>query len=116
MFGYGDGLPRALSNRGQVLVRGRRAPIVGRVCMDMSVVDVTDIPEAAVGDEVVLVGTQGGEEIPVDEIATACGTINYEILSGIAPRVHRLYLRDGQVVATSSLLVGREEAAPVCAG
>lgn len=116
MFGYGDGLPRALSNRGRVLVRGRRAPIVGRVCMDMSVVDVTDIPEAAVGDEVVLVGTQGGEEIPVDEVAEACGTINYEILSGITARVSRLYLRDGRVVVTNSLLGEREEPAPVCAG
>lgn len=89
--GYGDGLPRALSNRGQVLVRGQRVPIIGRVCMDMSMLDVTDVPNVAEGDEVVLVGRQGSESIPVEELAELCGTISYEILCGIAARVERVY-------------------------
>jgi alanine racemase len=90
--GYADGLGRLLSNRGQVLIRGRRVPIVGRVCMDMTMVDVTDVPEVAVGDEAVLIGRQGTEEISADEVADLQGTISYEILSRIGPRVPRVYL------------------------
>ena len=96
--GYADGLPRALSNRGWVLVRGRRAPIIGRVCMDMCLVDVTEVPGVAVGDEVVLLGRQGEEEIRAEEVAALCDTISYEILCGIGPRVPRLLLRQGRVV------------------
>ncbi|MEE8345760.1 MAG: alanine racemase, partial [Dehalococcoidia bacterium] len=84
MCGYADGLPRSLSNRGSMLVRGRRVPIVGRVCMDMCMVDVTDVPEVEVGDEVMIIGRQGETEITVDELADMCGTISYEILCGIA--------------------------------
>jgi alanine racemase len=90
--GYADGVGRLLSNRGQVLIRGRRAPIVGRVCMDMTMVDVTDLPEARVGDEAVLIGRQGAEEITADEVAELQGTISYEVLCGIGPRVPRVYL------------------------
>lgn len=90
--GYGDGLPRLLSNRGHMLVRGRRAPIVGRVCMDQTVLDVTDVPGVAEGDEVVVIGVQGDEFIGADEIARHAETNVYEILCGIAPRVPRDYV------------------------
>jgi alanine racemase len=90
--GYADGCGRLLSNRGQVLIRGRRAPILGRVCMDMTMVDVTGIAEARVGDEAVLIGRQGGEEITADEVAELQGTISYEVLCRIGPRVPRVYL------------------------
>ena len=89
--GYADGVGRLLSNRGQVLIRGRRVPIVGRVCMDMTMVDVTDLPDVRVGDEAVLIGRQGEEEISADEVAELQGTISYEILSRIGPRVPRVY-------------------------
>lgn len=104
MCGYADGLPRALSNRGSVLVRGRRAPIVGRVCMDMCMVDVSDIPDVVVDDEVVIIGRQGEQEISADELAELCGTISYEILCGISARVPRLYLRQGRVVSKQTLV------------
>lgn len=90
--GYADGVGRLLSNRGQVLIRGRRVPIVGRVCMDMTMVDATDLPDVRVGDEGVLIGRQGDEEISADEVAALQGTISYEILSRIGPRVPRVYL------------------------
>ena len=91
-FGYGDGLPRLLSNRGQVLIHGQRVPIRGRVCMDQCIVDVTDVPEVKVGDEVVLLGCQGNEEINVDEIAHWANTINREIFTGICTDLPRIYL------------------------
>jgi alanine racemase len=106
LCGYADGLPRALSNRGSVLVRGQRAPIVGRVCMDMCMVNLSDIPDVAVDDEVVIIGRQGEEEISADEVAELCGTISYEILCGISARVSRLYLRQGRIVSRQTL--GRE--------
>jgi alanine racemase len=89
--GYADGYRRAFSNRASVLVRGRRAPVAGTVCMDLCLVDVTGIPGAAVGDEVVLLGNQGGERISADELASHAGTISYEIFCGIGPRVPRVY-------------------------
>ena len=98
MCGYGDGLPRVLSNRGSALVRGRRIPMVGRVCMDMFMADVTDVPAVAEGDEVVIIGRQGEAEITAQEIGDLCGTISYEILCGITARVPRLYLRAGRLV------------------
>jgi len=88
--GYADGYWRAYSNRAQVLVRGHRAKVVGRVCMDMCMVDVTDVPDAAVGDEVVLVGRQGTESIPASELAKIAGTIHYEVLCGVGARVPRV--------------------------
>ncbi|HXG41613.1 MAG TPA: alanine racemase [Dehalococcoidia bacterium] len=96
--GYADGLPRVLSNRGWMLVRGRRVPVIGRVCMDMCMVDVTEVPDVAVGDEVVIIGRQGEDELRVEEMASLCDTISYEILCGIGPRVPRLFLRQGRVV------------------
>jgi alanine racemase len=104
MCGYGDGLRRDLSNKGSVLIRGRRAPIIGRVAMDMCIVDVTDIPYVTLDDEVVIIGRQRDDEIPVEEVAVLCGTINYEILTGIAARVPRVYRRGGRIVAVQTLL------------
>lgn len=89
--GYADGYPRLLSNRGEVLVRGRRAPVVGRVCMDLTMVDLTDIPESRTGDEVMLIGEQGQERLTADEMARWSDTISYEILCGISRRVPRRY-------------------------
>jgi alanine racemase len=102
--GYGDGYHRLLSNRGQVLIRGQRAPIVGRVCMDQFVVKVSDIPNAQQDDEVVLLGQQGDDEISAEEVASWTGTINYEVTTSILPRVTRVYLKDGQVVAVDPLV------------
>lgn len=90
-IGYADGLSRLLSGRGQALILGRRVPIVGRVCMDMAMVDVTHLPGVRVGDEAVLIGRQGGEEITADEVAGLTGTISYEVLCRIGPRVPRIY-------------------------
>jgi alanine racemase len=90
-IGYADGVSRRLSNRGQVLLHGRRAPVIGVVCMDMMMVDVTHIPGAAVGDDVVLIGRQGYERITADDIASWLGTIPYEVLCAIGPRVPRRY-------------------------
>jgi alanine racemase len=92
-IGYADGLSRLLSGRGHALIRGRRVPIVGRVCMDMTMVDVTLVPDAAIGDEAVLIGRQAGEEITADEVADLLGTISYEVLCRIGPRVPRIYHR-----------------------
>ncbi len=89
--GYGDGYPRGLSRRGRMLVKGRSAPILGRICMDMTMIDVTGIEGVRVGDEVVIIGGQGDQTISVDEIAEVMGTINYEITCLIAPRVPRIY-------------------------
>lgn len=90
--GYADGCGRLLSNRGQVLIRGQRVPIVGRVCMDMTMVDVSSLPDVRVGDEAVLIGRQGADEITADEAAELQGTISYEVLCRIGPRVPRVYL------------------------
>lgn len=89
--GYGDGYPRALSNKGRVLINGTYAPIIGRVCMDQFMVDVTNVPNCKQGDEVVLIGRQGENEISVDEVARDADTINYEIICGINKRVPRIY-------------------------
>ncbi len=90
--GYGDGYHRLLSNRGEVLIRGKRAPIVGRVCMDQFVVDVSDIEGVQLNDEVVVFGRQGEEEIGVEEVAAWAETINYEVVTSLLPRVRRVYL------------------------
>lgn len=91
-IGYEDGLRRELSNRGHVLVRGRRAPIVGRVSMDLTLVDVTEIERVAVDDEVVIIGAQDETEITAEDLAAQIGTISYELTCGISDRVPRVYL------------------------
>lgn len=94
-IGYADGFSRANSNRGQALVRGRRAPIVGRVSMDAVLVDVTDAPGAETGDEVVLYGRQGEAEISIVEAAETLGTIPYELMTSLTARVPRVCVRRG---------------------
>ena len=88
--GYGDGLPRSMSNRGKVLIQGKRVDIVGRVCMNMIMADVTHVPGVAPGDEAVLIGRQGDEQISADELAGLTSTINYEVVTAVARRVPRI--------------------------
>jgi len=94
--GYGDGYGVVLSNQGEVLIRGKRAPIVGRVSMDMCTVDVSHIPECRMGDEVVMMGRQGAEEITASEIADRTRTISYEILCALGKRAPRVFLQKGK--------------------
>jgi alanine racemase len=91
--GYADGLNRQLSNRGQMLVHGQRVPIIGRVCMDLTMLDVGGIENVQIGDEVVIFGQQGNETLSVDEMAALLNTINYEIVSTITARIPRIYLK-----------------------
>ena len=103
--GYADGYRRSLSGKFHVLIRGRRAPILGRVCMDQLMVDVTGIPDAALGDRVVLIGTSGEESITVEQIAQAADSFNYEFVCGISRRVPRVYRSGGQNVSTVRYLL-----------
>jgi alanine racemase len=93
--GYADGYPRLLSNRARVIVRGEYAPVVGRVSMDLTIVDVTQIPNVAVGDEVILIGSSATESanktVDAVELARLCETVPYEILCGLSQRVPRVY-------------------------
>src|SRR5947207_4602130 len=98
--GYGDGLPRVAGESGTVLLRGRRVPFAGRICMDLVMLDVTDIADAREGDEVVLIGAQAGEKQTAGDLADACGTISYEIITAIRRRVPRRYFRGARAVAT----------------
>ena len=91
-IGYGHGLNRKLSNNGEVIIRGKKAPIIGTICMDQSLCDVTHIKDVSVGDEVVIIGKQGTEEIKADDLADKVGTIPYETLCNISRRVPRIYL------------------------
>ena len=103
--GYADGYSRLLSNQGEVLVRGKRFPVIGRVCMDQTMIDVTNLPHAEVGDEVVLWGRQGQEEITVEEIAEKIGTINYEIVHmPDKKRVPKLFIKNGRPYKIKSML------------
>ena len=104
--GYGDGLPRIAGDRGTVLLRGRRVPFAGRVCMDLVMLDVTEVDGAREGDEVMVIGAQGATRQTAEDLADACATINYEIVTGIRRRVPRRYFRGGQLVATRTLAEG----------
>jgi len=104
--GYGDGLPRVAGKRGAVLLRGQRVPFAGRICMDLVMLDVTAVEDAREGDDVTLIGAQSGAKQTAEDLADACGTINYEIVTGIRRRVPRRYFRGGQVVATRTLAEG----------
>jgi len=97
-IGYADGYSRFLSHKGEVLIRGRKAPIVGVVCMDMVMVDVTEVQGVSLDDEVVLMGSQGHEKITAEEIAEKIGTISYEVLCGISSRVPRIYSKGGRTL------------------
>lgn len=98
--GYGDGYPRGLSNRGYVLIRGRKAPILGRVCMDQFMVSVDEIPEAAEGDEVTLIGADGEQRITMEELGEISGRFNYELACDLGKRIPRVYVKNGQVTET----------------
>ncbi len=101
--GYADGVPRSLSEKGRVLLHGRRCPIAGRISMDLTTVDVSDLPEPPRrGDPVVFFGTQGGARLGVEEAAEAAGTVSWEILCGVGPRVPRIIMRAGVPVETHS--------------
>jgi alanine racemase len=90
-IGYADGYSRQLSNQGEVLIRGKRAPVIGRVCMDFVMVDVTDIPKVSLRDEVVLMGRQGRQQITAEEIAEKTNSITYEVLCLVGKRIPRVY-------------------------
>ena len=104
-IGYGDGLSR-LARGARLLVHGAAVPIAGRIAMDHVMLDVTDVPGVRAGDEATLIGAQAGAALSADDLARAWGTINYEVVTAIAPRVPRRYLRDGRLVATKTLADG----------
>jgi len=111
--GYGHGYPWLLSNRGDVLIRGRRAPIIGRVTMDLTMVDATEIPEIALGDEAVLFGEQGDARIALEEVAERAETIPYDILCSMGKRVVRVFQRGGHTVKVLTLVGERQESEAV---
>lgn len=96
--GYADGYPRSLSNKADVIIHGKKCPIVGRICMDQMMVDVTDIPDAAPMDEVTLIGKDGDEEITIEELGDISGRFNYELACDLGIRIPRLYYKDGVMV------------------
>lgn len=98
-IGYADGYPRQLSNRGYMLLHSRKAPIVGRICMDQLMLDVTDIADVHIGDTVTVFGKDGGEELSVDTLSDMCGTINYELVCLIGKRVPRVYIKNNEVIS-----------------
>lgn len=105
-IGYADGYTRLMSNKGKVLINGEFAPVVGRICMDQCLVDVTDFKsEVKVGDEVVIFGRQGGNEITVEDIASIMGTINYEVVCIIGKRIPRVYLKGGKIQKVLNYLI-----------
>lgn len=99
-IGYGDGYPRLLSNKGKVLVRGYYAPIIGRICMDQFMIDVTHIPQVSEGDEVVLFGQSNDKFLAVEELSQLCGRFNYEFLCDLGKRIPRVYVSHGKIVGT----------------
>ena len=98
--GYGDGYPRGLSNKGSVLILGKRAAVLGRVCMDQFMVDVTEIPEAAEGNEVTLIGRDGEDVITMEELGALSGRFNYELACDLGKRVPRVFYRQGKIIDT----------------
>lgn len=102
--GYADGYPRMLSGKGHVLIKGRKAPILGRVCMDQFMVDVTDIEGATRGDEVVLLGKQGDERITAEELGDLSGRFNYELVCDISKRVPRNFIYEGRIIEQSECI------------
>ena len=98
--GYGDGYPRGLSGKGHILIHGKKAPILGRVCMDQFMVDVTEIPEAAMGDRVTLIGREGQQEITMELLGERSGRFNYELACDITKRVPRVYTKGGEILYT----------------
>lgn len=105
-IGYADGYTRMLSGKAEALVKGRRVPVVGRICMDQCMIDITGIEDVKVGDEVVLFGKQGDGFIHIDELAEKLDTINYEIVCMISKRVPRVYVKDGKIVDVLNYIIG----------
>lgn len=97
-IGYADGYPRALSSKAELLICGKRCKVLGRVCMDQLVVDCTDVPGVQAGDIATVFGGEGADAVTLDELAAACGTINYELTCGISMRVPRVFLKGGEIV------------------
>jgi len=105
-IGYADGYTRLLSNKGRILINGEYSPVVGRICMDQCMVDVTDLKsEVRVGDEAVIFGKQGENEITVEEVAANMGTINYEVICIIGKRIPRVYIKDGKIYDVLNYLI-----------
>ena len=96
--GYADGYPRSLSNKADVIIRGKRCPIVGRICMDQMMVDVSDVDGVSLMDEVTLIGKDGDEEIKIEELGDISGRFNYELVCDLGIRVPRLYYKDNEMV------------------
>ncbi len=107
--GYADGYSRRLTDKAHVLIHGKKAPVIGRICMDQMMVDVTDIPDVKIGDHAVLIGRSGDEEITADYLAQLSGTLNYEIICGISRRTPRVYLRGGKSVSEVHYLLDTQD-------
>ena len=101
--GYDNGYRRDFSNRGVVLVRGQRAPVVGQVCMDQCLIDVGHIPDVAIGDEVILLGRQGSNEISIDEIARQIGTVPYEVVCMVGEHVPQVFVKNGAITSARTV-------------
>ena len=104
-MGYGDGYPRSLSNKGYVLIRGQKAPIIGRVCMDQMMVDITGLKGIQERDLVCLMGRDGDENISAEELADMAGSFNYEFVCDVGRRVPRVYIKEGKQVKVVNYLI-----------
>ncbi len=98
--GYGDGYPRSLSNKGYILVHGQKAPILGRICMDQFMVDITNIPKAQEGDKVTLIGKDGSVSLSAEAVGEISGRFNYELVCDLGKRIPRVYIQNGEIVST----------------
>lgn len=103
-IGYADGYSRQLSNRARVIVKGEYAPVIGNVCMDQMMIDITHIKDVKMGDEVIIMGKSGDKAVTAEELGALMGTINYEVVCGIGKRVPRVYVRNNNVIKTVSLV------------
>ena len=104
-IGYADGYPRLLSNKAEMLVAGKRAKVLGNVCMDQTMLDVTDIPEAQAGLQITVFGSEHGAFLPVEELAARSGLINYEVLCGLSRRVPRVYIKNDEIIETTDYML-----------
>ncbi len=111
-IGYADGYPRIVSNKGQALLHGQRVPIIGRVCMDQLMLDISKLENVQEGDTVTLFGKDGEAQLPVEELSALAGTINYETVCDVARRVPRIYLKHGKPVEICNRIVKKEESTP----
>lgn len=99
-IGYADGYSRAFSNKSRVIIKGKYAPVIGNVCMDQMMADVSDIPDAVAGDSVIIMGRDGKNNVSAEELAEIAGTINYEIVCNVGKRVPRVYIKNGEIINT----------------